>query len=247
MRSVILAAGYATRLYPLTVDRPKCLLTVGGRTILHAITDKIAAVPAMKDVTVITNSRFYAQLSDWAGTAPATLAVRVIDDGTTSNENRLGAVGDLAFAVREAGIDDDLLVLASDNLFDQGLAEFCRVGAAHDGATVGVYDIKDRSAAAGKYGVLETDGQGAVVSMEEKPQEPRSSLIGMGVYFYRRRTLGRMSEYLSQKNAEDAPGHYVRWLLGREKIRAFTFGGMWYDIGDLKALEEANRCYKHRI
>lgn len=246
MRSVILAAGYATRLYPLTVDKPKCLLTVGGRTILDAITDKIAGVPGMKDLTLVTNSRFYAQLSDWARTSSPKIAVRVLDDGTTSNDNRLGAVGDLGFAVREAGIDDDLLVLASDNLFEQGLADFCKAGASHDGATVGVYDIKDPAAAAGKYGVLETNAEGLVLAMEEKPQAPRSSLIGMGVYFYRRRMLPMIYEYLAQKHAQDAPGHYVRWVLEREKIRAFTFSGMWYDIGDLKALEEANRCYEHR-
>ncbi|MCG3175503.1 MAG: Glucose-1-phosphate thymidylyltransferase 1 [Candidatus Omnitrophica bacterium] len=247
MRSVILAAGYATRLYPLTVDKPKCLLTVGGRTILDSIADKIAGVPGMKDLTIVTNSRFYAQLSDWARSNSRRLPIRVLDDGTTSNDNRLGAIGDLGFAVRQAGITEDLLVLASDNLFEQGLADFCAAGARHGGACVGVYDIRDRSLAAGKYGVLETDAQGIVLSMEEKPQEPRSSLIGMGVYYYSGRILPMISDYLSEKNAQDAPGHFVRWLLGREKIRAFTFGGMWYDIGDLKALEEANRCYQHRV
>lgn len=245
MKAVILAAGYATRLYPLTENLPKCLLEVGGRTILDSIVGKIDAVSEIEELVIVTNARFYDRLEAWKSRSHFRVPIRVLNDRTTSNDNRLGAVGDLGLALKEAKIDTDVLLLASDNLFEQGLGEFLRAARGKkDAATIAVYDLKDPALAANKFGVVESGPDGRVKTMEEKPAKPKSSFIGMGVYFFPRAALKLVSEYLSDPAAEDAPGHFIRWLHDRSfLIFSFLFTGIWYDIGDLKALEEANRLF----
>ncbi|HTL70694.1 MAG TPA: nucleotidyltransferase family protein [Candidatus Eisenbacteria bacterium] len=248
MKAVILAAGYATRLYPLTENMPKCLLTVGGRTILDSIVDKLNAVAEIDEILIVTNDKFYGQLSAWASKTPSRAPVRILNDGTRSNETRLGAIGDLGLVIRAAKIDTDLLMMASDNLFDQDLSAFTAAARSKkDAVSIAIYDIGDPSLAAGKFGVIESGPDGRVKSMEEKPAKPRSSFIGMGVYWFPRTTIPLVSEYLGQPQAQDAPGHYVRWLFERPvPIFSFLFSGMWYDIGDLNALEEANRIFQSK-
>lgn len=245
LKAVILAAGYATRLYPLTENKPKCLLTVGDRTILDLIAAKIEPVPGCEEIVIVTNAKFYHQLEAWKKGAKRRLPIRVIDDGTISNETRLGAIGDLGLALDAAKIDGDALMMASDNLFDQELDDFVRFAQAKpEAVTIAVYDIRDPKLAANKFGVVEADKTGRVISLEEKPAEPKTSLIGMGVYYFPASSLPKVHEYLADKNAKDAPGYYVRWLSERVPLFSFAFQGMWYDIGDLKALDEADRLFK---
>ena len=245
MKTVILAAGYATRLYPLTENKPKCLLTVGGRTILDTLILKIDRIGSCDEILMVTNAKFFGQLNAWKKSVVLRIPIRVVNDGTVSNETRLGAIGDLGLVLRESVVRSDVLMLASDNLFDEDLDAFVRFAEPKkDGVSTALYDIQDPALAANKYGVFETDKTGRVLSIEEKPAQPKTSLIGMGVYYFPERSLGRVREYLSDKNAKDAPGYYVRWLSERLPIFGFTFKGMWYDIGDLKALEEANRSFK---
>ncbi len=244
MKAIILAAGYATRLYPLTENKPKCLLTVGGRTILDSIVAKIENIEACDEIIIVTNAKFYFQLETWKKTAKYRLPIRVLNDGTTSNETRLGAIGDLGLVLKEAKIQDDVLMMASDNLFDQELNDFVGFAQSKKAVAIAVYDIGDPKLAANKFGVVEADKTGKVISLEEKPAEPKTSMIGMGVYYFPASLLPKVYEYLADKNAKDAPGHYVRWLSERTTLFSFTFQGIWYDIGDLKALEEANRLFK---
>ena len=245
MKAVILAAGYATRLYPLTESMPKCLLKVGGRTILDRITEKIGKIDDCDEIVIVTNAKFYDQLLAWKKTASPRPPVRVMNDGTLSNETRLGAIGDLGFVLKELGLRSDVLMMASDNLFDQDLGEFIRFAKSKkDSVCTASYDIQDPRLAANKFGVIEADKDGRVLSIEEKPAMPKTSFIGMGIYYFPASSLVRVGEYLADKNAKDAPGYYVRWLFERAAIFTFTFRGMWYDIGDLKALDEANRLFK---
>ncbi len=247
MKAIILAAGYATRLYPLTLDKPKCLLTVGHQTILETICDKLNALKELDEIIVVTNAKFFDKLSDWKEKATSRLPVRVLNDGTTSNDNRLGAIGDLRFTIAQCGIESDVLMMASDNLFDQDLGGFLQFAGSKKGSVcVALYDIKDKSLAAKKFGVLEINQESEVTNIEEKPENPRSSLIGMGIYYFPKNSLKFVEEYLGHQDANDAPGHYIRWLLERVKIFGFLFSGMWYDIGNLQALEEANRAFKTR-
>ena len=170
--------------------------------------------------------------------------VRVLNDGTTSNETRLGAIGDFNFLIRECKIDRDVLMLASDNLFEDALVEFVKFcETKKELVSVGLHDIGDPKLASKKFGVLEIDASGRVVGMEEKPEHPKSGLIGMGVYFFPRNTLRTVAEYLAEGPAKDAPGYYLQWLHGRVEIFGFLFKGLWYDIGDLNALEEARKIF----
>lgn len=245
MKAVILAAGYATRLYPLTEGMPKCLLKVGGRAILDAIADKLDATGAVEEIVIVTNAKFYDQLKAWKGDRRSLVPVTVINDGTRSNDTRLGAIGDLSLAIQQAKIAGDFLMMASDNLFDQELVDFVSFARSKRNAvTVAVYDIGDPMNASKKFGVLEVGPDRLVKGMEEKPEKPKSSLIGMGVYYFPEGSIPLVREYLSSPGAQDAPGHYVRWLFEKGvKIFSFQFKGIWYDIGDLKALEEANRLF----
>ena len=247
MKAVILAAGYATRLYPLTLNKPKCLLTIGDQTILDLLCDKLGTVKDLDEVVVVTNAKFFDQLNGWKAKRKTSLPVRVLNDGTTSNENRLGAIGDLNFALRHCGPDSDVLMMASDNLFDQDLAGFANFSNLNRSSIcVALYDIKDKNLAAKKFGVLEMNTASEITGFEEKPERPKSSLIGMGVYYFPKDSLKLVGEYLNRADAEDAPGHYVRWLMDRVKILGFLFSGLWYDIGNLEALEEANQAFKQK-
>lgn len=244
MKAVILAAGYATRLYPLTENQPKCLLKVGGRTILDQILEKLKPIQDLDEVIVVTNAKFFNVLEQWKSQTSFDRPIRILNDRTTSNDNRLGAVGDLGLVVRECHLDADFLLLASDNLFEQPLQDFIDFAKSKkDCPAIAVYDIGDPKNAAKKFGVVESDSSGRVLSFEEKPEQPRSSRIGMGVYYYPKNTIPWVAEYLAQKNAQDAPGYYVKWILDRSPLHSFLFRGMWYDIGDLKALEEANKIF----
>lgn len=247
LKAVVLAAGYATRLYPLTVDRPKCLLPIGGRSILDRLFEKLDGVQGLREAVVVTNSKFYGPIRAWRDGAARPYPVEVIDDGTTSNETRLGAIGDLELAVRRRRIDEDLLLLASDNYFEDSLEVFLEAARARpDAAWLGLHDLGDPSLASKTFGVIETDPDGRVIGFEEKPEKPKTSLIGTGIYRFPGATLPLISEYLASDQKQDAPGHYLAWLLPRVEIRGYRLRGMWYDIGNLQALEEADRALKGR-
>jgi glucose-1-phosphate thymidylyltransferase len=241
MTAVILAAGYATRLYPLTLNTPKCLLTVGGRTLLDKLCDELDGLKNLRQTVIVTNAKFFDQIEAWRKIRRLKKPLRILNDQTLSNETRLGAIGDLDFVLKNAGVSDDVLMLASDNWFDGDLNVFVRFCQSQKNrACVGLYDLKDPNLAAGKFGVVQTAPDGRVTGLEEKPAAPKSAVIGMGIYYFPKESLGRVREYLKDTQAKDAPGHYIRWLLDREPIFGFLFSGVWYDIGDLSALKEAD-------
>ncbi len=252
MKAVILAAGYATRLYPLTFNTPKCLLTVAGRTLLDTLCEKVNASKEIDEIIVVTNAKFYPQLCVWQEKARPVLSsgvpVRILNDRTLSNETRLGAIGDLGFAIRKCSLDTGLLMLAGDNLFDSTFADFLGFSKSHkEAVSIALYDIQDARLASEKFGVVEIDASSEVIQIEEKPEHPRSSYIGMGVYYFPKSSLRFVNEYLSGEVAKDAPGYYIQWLLGKVSVFGFLFQGMWYDIGNLSALEEANKAFARKI
>ncbi len=247
MQAIILAAGYATRLYPLTLDTPKCLLSLGGTTILDILAEKLSRVDGLDKIIISTNAKFYEQLESWRVRAKSRPPTQIINNGTLSNETRLGAIGDLNFTIKECRIADDILMLASDNLFDAELGDFiCFARSKKNAASIGLYDIKKSDLASKKFGVVEVDRFFKVTRIEEKPENPRSRFIGMGIYYFPKTSLRFVGDYLSSAAAKDAPGHYVRWLLGKISIFGFLFSGMWYDIGDFKALEEADKILSRK-
>jgi glucose-1-phosphate thymidylyltransferase len=234
MKALILAAGYATRLRPLTDTIPKQLLPVGGRPMVDWIVDKIREA-GIDDIHLVTNARFAGLFDAWAKAA----GVTVHDDGTTTNETRLGAIGDVRFVRNRTGWDDDLLVIAGDNLFDYSLADFTRFAAEKRASAVAVYDVGDRELAT-QYGVIDLDADDRVVGFVEKPAEPPTTLCATATYLYAREHAGLVDAYLGEGNPPDQPGHFIAWLYHREPVYGFRIPGGWYDIGDADQLLEAD-------
>jgi glucose-1-phosphate thymidylyltransferase len=241
VKAVILAAGYATRLYPLTLDRPKALLPVGGRPIADRLLERLSGVDELDEIYLVTNSKFAAAFREWAARWGG--EVRIVNDGTTDEQSRLGAIGDLDLTIREGAIDDDLLVMAGDNLFSESLAPFTEFGREKGAPAIGVYDVGDLDAIR-RYNAIELDADGRVTFFEEKPERPRSTLIGIALYFYPRSSLGLVHEYLDGGNNPDQPGRLVEWLYSRVPVYAWRVPGRWYDIGSKETLAEADRAFQ---
>jgi len=242
MKVIILAAGYATRLRPLTDRMPKPLLPVAGRPIVDWIVDNAREIPEVDDVHLVTNSRFAEDFRRWAGPT----GVIVHDDGTFTNEDRLGAVGDLQFAIERGGIDDDLLVVAGDNLFDYRLVDFVadwrRRGAA---AAVAVYDCGDLELAA-QYGIVELGDDDRIEFFVEKPDDPPSTLAATATYLYPREHLPLIRRFLDEGNASDQAGSLVAWLYQREPVYGYRFDGEWFDVGNHAQLLDADNRLRTR-
>jgi glucose-1-phosphate thymidylyltransferase len=238
MKLLVIAAGYATRLYPLTLDRPKALLHVGGRPLLDRVLDALAGIGA-DETYVVTNARFAPQFEAWAA---GMRGVRILDDGTTSEEDKLGAIGDIAFVLGEALVDDDLVVVAGDNLFSEDLADFGRYARERDEPVLALYDVGDL-AQMSKYNAIETDAEGRITFFEEKPAAAKTTLTGIALYFYPRRMLPLIRQYLVEGNNPDQPGRLVEWLYSRVDFYTWRVPGRWYDIGSAETLREADEAF----
>lgn len=241
MNAVVLAAGYATRLSPLTDSIPKMLLPLAGRPMLDYLLDRIREVREIEEIDIVTNAQFAPIFSQWA---PAD--VRIYDDGTSSNEDRLGALGDLAFTIERASLaGQDLFVVAGDNLIGYSLPDFVEFWSGKGGSAIALREVSDPNLLK-NYGVVEVDRDDRVVSFEEKPAEPKSHLAATAAYLYRGSDLDRLSEYLEQGNPSDAPGNFVGWLHSRAPVYGYRFSGEWYDVGDLGQLLEADNALRAR-
>ena len=242
MDALILGAGYATRLYPLTQDRPKPLLPVGGIPILQRICEQLYDSGSFGHIHVVTNHRFADHYDRWLAdfrrqrSLPAPVTIH--DDQTTTPENRLGAIGDLRFVIDQAPVKDDLLVIAGDNLIAGSLAPFLR-HAASRGASVGLKDLRSKELVS-LYGVVETAPDGRIIGFEEKPQQPRSTLIAVGLYYFPAATLPLVRKYLDLGKSKDQPGYYVQWLHTKTPVYGHVLEGDWYDIGDLESYHQAD-------
>ena len=241
MKALILAAGYATRLRPLTDSVPKMLLPLAGRPMLDYLLDRIREVDEIEEIHLVTNARFAGAFRDWA---PQDVIVH--DDGTTSNEDRLGAIGDIAFAIERGGLQGgDLLIVAGDNLIGYSLGDFVSFWRGKAGSAIAVRDVADRSLLR-NYGVIELDEDDRVVGFEEKPAEPKSDLAATASYLYRWEHLALLPRYLEEGNPPDAPGNYMAWLHMHEPVYGYRFKGEWHDIGDLGQLLAADNMLRER-
>jgi glucose-1-phosphate thymidylyltransferase len=236
MKALILAAGYATRLRPLTDSIPKQLLPVGGRPMVDWILDRVAETSA-DEVHLVTNAAFAPDFERWARDKD----VHVHNDGTTSNEDRLGAIGDVAFV----GLDDDLLAIAGDNLFDYSLADYEAYWRRKEGSCVAVHDVGDPELAK-KYGIVDVDEDDRITNFVEKPVDPPTTLCATATYLYRREHAALVATYLAEGNPPDQPGNFVAWLYTRAPVYAYSFPGEWFDIGDQAQLLEADNRMRRR-
>lgn len=245
MKVLLLAAGYATRLYPLTLNTPKPLLAVAGKTVMGYIFDLIEPLEEADEVFIVTNEKFFRNFEGWKKTFKSSKKITVVDDGTASNEARLGATGDIEFVIEKKNIKDDLLVLAGDNLFKADLSIFTKFCASkRPSVTIGLYDIKDLILAS-KYGIVSVDKNNKIIDFKEKPASPPSTLAAMCLYFFPKERLDIMKSYLGMDNSKDAPGYFLEWLYKREPVFGYIFKDKkWFDIGDKKSLEEADKEFR---
>jgi glucose-1-phosphate thymidylyltransferase len=245
LKVIILAAGYATRLYPLTLNQPKPLLPVAGKPMIDHVLERLGPMGGITDVYVVTNAKFTPHFQKWAAN-PATprpgYQVHVINDGSTDEQNRLGAIGDLHLVLQRAAIDDDIIVVAGDNLFSQDLTSFGAACRERRAPILGIYDVGSKEAAR-KYGVVDLDPSGMLTRFVEKPSDPPTSLIGIALYYYPKSAIPLIHQYIREGNNPDQPGRLIQWMYPKTPVYTWRVPGIWFDIGSKETLEEADRIF----
>lgn len=246
MEVIILAAGYATRLYPLTEDRAKPLLPVGPKPIIDHIIGHVAELADVTKIHVVSNNKFYQDFVAWAEARPERDRIAIYNDGTFDNADRLGAIGDAEYVIKHANITDDLWLVAGDNLFDFNLGDLEAFFNEKQTSVCVTRRFPDRELIK-KYSTVKLDDSKRVLEFIEKPAEPDTDLIGICCYMYRGADLPLFSKYLKDGENPDAPGYFMQWLHKETPVHGFYFDGLWFDIGDLKSLTEADGIMRERF
>lgn len=243
MKALVLAAGYATRLYPLTKNFPKPLLKVANKSIIDYIIEEIDKVASVDEIIVITNAKYYSKFQEWSKQVSCSKQIRVLDDRTTSDDDKLGAIGDVHFAIENEKLSDELLVVGGDNIFEGSLNDFVEFAKSKGSCAIGIYDLQEKDKAK-RYGVVKTDKDGKIVDFAEKPQNPASSLVAMCLYFFPKDKLGLVGKYMDDPaNKKDATGFYISWLVKKITVYAFVLSGRWFDIGQRDFLKQADNYF----
>jgi len=245
MKVIILAAGYATRLYPLTLTQPKPLLPVAGKPMVEHVLDNLAPIPGIDRIYVVTNAKFADHFQKWADHYRATKAkldFTICNDRSTDDTNKLGAIGDINFVLDTQKVDDDLIVVVGDNLFSQQLSDYGRVCREKNAPVLALYDVGNLEEIK-KYNSITVDGDGKITFFEEKPKNPTSTLTGIALYYYPRHIVPLIKQYIAEGNNPDQPGRLVQWLYPRTPFYTWRVPGIWFDIGSKESLEEANQVF----
>jgi glucose-1-phosphate thymidylyltransferase len=242
MKVLILAAGYGTRLYPLTEKQAKPLLPVAGKPMVEHIINKVEEIDEVDEICMVVNQKFAGNFERWVSGFKTNKKVSLFNDGSTDDADKLGAIGDMKFVIEKGGISDDLLVVAGDNLFDFSFSPFVNFFKER-GTSIGLYRVEPIEDVK-KYSVVELDESERVLNFEEKPEHPSTNLIAICMYLFPKDKLSLISDYLQQGNNPDAPGYYIKWLVKKARVYGFVFSGMWFDIGDLKSYNEADKALR---
>ena len=240
MKAIILAAGYATRMYPLTLNRPKALLTLNGRAIIDYIVEQINGLSAADEIIVVTNHKFYENFRVWTKDVRSKIPISLLNDGSTDENNRLGAIGDIIFTLNEKKIDDDLLIIAGDNYSTYPLIEQYGLFTEKQSDIICAKKLADRNLLK-RFAVAELDSSGRVVNLVEKPDNPQSDYGVFATYFYKKETLPLFAEYKKSGQNTDAPGYFIEWLHKKKDIYAYIMNGDCYDIGTIEAYDEMKK------
>lgn len=242
MKAIILVAGYATRLYPLTLNIPKALLKINEKSIIDYIVDEVNTVDAVDEIYVVTNHKFAQHFGEWAKNVKTQKPVSIIDDGTLTEEDRKGAIGDILFTIEQKNIQDDIMVIAGDNFFTYKLKDYYDfyklVG--HDCVCVKVWDNKEELK---RFGIALLDENKKVIDIEEKPENPKSNTVVFATYLYTKQTVPLFQKYMEEGNKPDAPGNFPVWLCKHKDVYAYTFEGECYDIGTPQSYEDVCKLY----
>jgi len=247
MKVIILAAGYATRLYPLTLTQPKPLLPVAGQPMIDYVLDNLAPIGGIDRIYVVTNAKFAGHFQQWSTdyrAHKAKLNFTIVNDRSTDDTNKLGAIGDIHFVLASQNVTDDIIVVAGDNLFSEKLSDFGRFCREKNAPVLAVYAVGNLEEIK-KYNAINLDGDGRITFFEEKPKNPTSTLTGIALYFYPQSALPLIQQYVAEGNNPDQPGRLIQWLYPRLPVYTWKVPGLWYDIGSKETLEEANRIFAH--
>lgn len=243
MKAIILCAGYATRLYPLTLDKPKPLLCVAGKPLLEHILFRIEEVEDIDEIFIITNDKFYNHFLEWAKGFKTNKTLKVINDNTTSNEDRLGAIGDIHFVIKEENLDDDIIVIAGDNLFEFSLDHLNKFFREKKSSVVALYDVQDKELAK-KYGIVGLDDGLKIVDFEEKPADPKSTLASTACYVFSKADIEELENCIRENKKPDNLGDFIQYISSKKEVFGFVFGERWFDIGSHEQLKEANEKWQ---
>ena len=243
MKAIILAAGYATRLYPLTLNMPKALLPIGNKSIIDHIVAQMDTVEDLDEIYVVSNDKFAGHFEEWAKTAKSRVPIKVLNDGTTDDSNKRGAIGDIFFVIEEMKIDDDLMVIAGDNFFTYSLKDYVAFFREKDRDCVCAKVWEDESQLS-QFGIALLDWKGMVLDIEEKPAKPKSNTVVFAAYLYKKGTVPMFAEYLAACNKPDAPGNFPAWLYKKKEVYGYTFQGECYDVGTPESYREVCEMYK---
>lgn len=245
MKCILLCAGYATRLFPLTENFPKALLEIGGRPLLDYILDEVNKIDEIDEIYVITNNRYATHFEKWANEKKNKKPILVFNDHTMTNDDRLGAIGDIRYTIDKASIDDDMLIIAGDNLFEFSLEEMVKKFHEKNASVVGGQVENDKHLLS-RLGVLEANEDGLVIGMEEKPAEPKGNIKSAAIYLYPREIIKVFDEYLDAGNNPDAPGYFLNYLYNKVPVYVNCFEGNWFDVGTHETLAEVNELFNKR-
>jgi glucose-1-phosphate thymidylyltransferase len=239
MKAVVLAAGYGTRLYPITRNCPKPLLPIGDKTILDHTIENMQDIEQIEEIYIVSNSKFYRNYKEWEkGINFRRKHINILNDGSTGYENRLGAIKDLLWCITTANLNDELLVIAGDNFYTFKLSALVDYFNSIKKSVVAVTDIKDINRAK-SYGVVETDSTGRITNFVEKPVYPPTTFVATCTYVFIAGIRAFLEKYLQEKNNPDAPGYFLEWLHKKQDIYAYKFTEPWFDIGDIDSYKRA--------
>ena len=222
----------------MTLDKPKSLLEINDKPVLNHIIEKIERLDNVDEIFIVTNEKFYSHFDKWLNENKGKLKkkIKILNDETKTNETRLGGIGDLNFVLEKEKISDDLLVVLGDNLFDFDLISFLQFFKKINEVVVGVYDLKDFEEAK-NFGVFEIKNS-KLLSFEEKPQNPKTTIISTGIYFFPEKDLKKIGEYMKTEKPKDGPGFLILDLLNSQGVHTFEFKGKWFDVGTKETYEK---------
>lgn len=227
----------------MTKNTPKPLLEVAGKPIIDHIIRKLEDIEDIDEIFVVTNAKFYTNFEEWKNNLECKKKIKIVNDLTTSNEDRLGSLGDVNFVIEQEKIKESILIIAGDNLFEFSLREFVESHKKHNKSAVALYDVQDKELAK-HYGIVAVDHEHKMVEFEEKPELPKSTLASTGVYIYPPHVLPMLDHFVKQFENSDKAGNFLEWLHKKEHVYCYITAETWFDIGNLDQLEKAKKDFK---
>ncbi len=245
MKAIILAGGYAKRLWPLTKNKPKQLLSVGGRPMIEYIMEKLEAQKDIDKIIISTNEKFEENFKEWLSGYKSSKDIELVFEPTLSEKDKLGSVGALGYLIKKKNFNEELVIIGGDNLFEFNINDLINYHREKRGNIVALYDLKSIQKAQ-NYGVAKVDEDMRIIDFLEKPENPPSTLVSTACYVLSPEGVKSILTYLDKGENPDAIGFFIKWLIKRERVFGFAFLGKWFDIGSLESLKEADLIYSRR-